>query len=159
MPAGGTVGAACGAVLYRAVNTLDSSFGYKNSRYADFGMVSARVDDVFNFIPARISFVLIAIAAVFTGLDGKNSIRVALRDHSRHASPNSGYAEAAYAGALNLQFGGETNYQGEIIHRPLIGDKSNNFQAGDILRASRLLFNTTVCTASLATLILFFYFL
>ena len=154
---GGAVGAACGAVLYRVVNTLDSSFGYKNTKYADFGLISARIDDIFNFIPARISFILIALASVFTGLDAKNAVQTAIRDHSKHASPNSGYSEAAFAGALGLQFGGETRYQGEIVTRPLIGTPKNEYQPSAIIQASRLLFNTTIFAASLATLILFFY--
>lgn len=152
----GVTGAACFAILYRAVNTLDSSFGYKNEKYRSFGMFSARIDDVFNFLPARLSLILIAFAALFTGLDWKKSICTGLRDHSNHASPNSGYSEAAFAGALSLRFGGETRYDNKIILRPYLGDKIKDFDSEDIKLASRLLFNTTLLTTLVMTVILFF---
>ena len=152
----GITGAACFAILYRAINTLDSSFGYKNEKYISFGMISAKIDDIFNFLPARLSIFIITIAAFFTGLNWKKSFTISLRDHSNHASPNSGYSEAAYAGALELQFGGETLYNDEIINRPILGDNGRTFEINDIVKASKLLFNTTLLATLAITLILFF---
>ena len=151
----GVTGAACFAILYRAVNTLDSSFGYKNEKYLNFGMVSAKIDDAFNFLPARLSIFIIAISAFFTGLNWKKSFIISLRDHSNHASPNSGYSEAAYAGALELQFGGDSLYNGNVITRPLLGDKSKNFEINDIVKASKLLFNSLLLATLTITLLLF----
>ncbi len=153
----GPVGGACAAVLYRTVNTLDSSFGYRNEKYLKFGMVSARLDDVFNFIPARLSLLLISLGALFSGLNWRAALTIGFTDHAQHASPNSGYSEAAFAGALGLQFGGTTEYQGKIIERPLLGKPIKDFAISDINHACSLLFNTVLLSVLLATLILFFY--
>ncbi len=152
----GTVGAACFAVFYRGVNTLDSSFGYKNERYTDFGLISARTDDVCNYIPARLSSLLIPAGAFFSGLNCSKALRISQRDHANHFSPNSGYSEAAFAGALGVQFGGATPYKDKIEERPVIGDRDKEFELEDITRASGLLLNTTLLTAVIITIILFF---
>jgi adenosylcobinamide-phosphate synthase len=107
------IGGAPLAMGYRAVNTLDSMIGYKNKKYADFGWAAARLDDVANYIPARISVVIIAVASMIRGQDPKATIETAKRFGRNHASPNSGWPEAAVAGALNLRLGG-TNYYGGI---------------------------------------------
>ncbi len=153
----GPVGGACAAILYRTVNTLDSSFGYRNEKYLEFGLISARLDDILNFIPARLSLLLISMGALFTGLPWRTAFTTGFADHAQHASPNSGYSEAAFAGALGLQFGGSTEYQGETIQRPLLGKTTKEFSISDIKIACRLMFNTVLLSVLLGTIILFFY--
>ena len=130
---------------YKAVNTLDSMLGYKNERYINFGTVSAKIDDVANFIPARITgFILIPAAAFFLGFDYKKSFKIFLRDRLNHASPNSAHGESAFAGALGVQFGGKTKYFGKVYDKPTIGDKLKDFELNDILRGRKLLYGTSV---------------
>jgi adenosylcobinamide-phosphate synthase len=109
-------------LAYKAVNTLDSMVGYKNERYLLFGRASARCDDLLNFIPARLTAVLMVIAAPFFGLHMKNSWRMMRRDGRNHSSPNSGFPEAAAAGALGVQLGGTNFYFGRPLEKPTIGD-------------------------------------
>ncbi|HSR36449.1 MAG TPA: adenosylcobinamide-phosphate synthase CbiB, partial [Desulfurivibrionaceae bacterium] len=99
---GGPIGVLC----YKAASTMDSMFGYKNERYREFGWAAARLDDLLNFVPARLTGLLIPVAAGFTGLDWRSSWRIFRRDRLNHASPNSGHSEAAVAGALGVQLGG-----------------------------------------------------
>src|SRR3972149_5524129 len=113
------------AMAYKAVNTLDSMVGHKNEKYVRFGWASARLDDLANYIPARISAILIPMASFLCGYGFKDSLRIACRDGRKHESPNSGIPEAAMAGALGVQLGGATTYQGEIIEKPFIGDAKN----------------------------------
>ncbi|MBI5875418.1 MAG: cobalamin biosynthesis protein CobD, partial [Deltaproteobacteria bacterium] len=115
------------AIAYKAVNTLDSMVGYKNEKYKNFGWFSARMDDTANFIPARITAVLMVIACFILRRDWKKSLKIIRRDARNHPSPNAGYPEAATAGALGLQLGGANYYFGEPHNRPLIGDKDNEF--------------------------------
>ena len=110
-----------GGMCYKAVNTMDSMVGYKNDRYLDFGRAAAKVDDVLNFLPARISGFLMCLAA-YLGFDGKNAFRIFFRDRKNHASPNSAHTEAACAGALGLQLGGTHDYFGKPVVKPTIGD-------------------------------------
>lgn len=152
----GIEGAAILATLYRTVNTLDSTYGYKNEKYLNFGRIPAKVDDLFNFIPARISLVFISIGALLSNLLFFKAFSIGIRDHGNHASPNSGYSEAAFAGALGLKFGGDTLYQGEITNRPELGDYTKNFSLSDISLACKLLINTTLTTTICYTVILLF---
>lgn len=110
------------AIAYKAVNTLDSMVGYKNERYLEFGWASARFDDLANFIPARLTAFLMVLAAPLCGLSGTGSWRVLRRDCRNHASPNSGFPEAAAAGALGVRLGGANRYFGRIVEKPTIGD-------------------------------------
>ncbi|WP_425060752.1 Cobalamin biosynthesis protein CobD [Sporomusa carbonis] len=110
------------ACLYRAVNTLDSMVGYKNEKYRDFGMVAARVDDVFNYIPARITGLLIVIAALLLGRDAGGALAAIRRDAAKHPSPNSGITEAGVAGALGVRLGGLNYYGGVASFRAHMGD-------------------------------------
>ncbi len=110
------------AMAYKAVNTLDSMVGYRNERYMRFGWASARLDDLANYIPARISFRLIAISSYICGKPVRECIHVATRDGHRHPSINSGIPEAAFAGALGVQLGGPSTYGGILSDKPLIGD-------------------------------------
>jgi adenosylcobinamide-phosphate synthase len=131
--------AALAAVGYKAVNTMDSMFGYKNERYLAFGWAAARLDDVCNFIPARLSGLLLAAASFPLGLDWKNAFRVFFRDRLCHASPNSGHSEAAAAGALGVQLGGVSIYFGSPVAKPTMGDKTRELTAADILLTNRLM--------------------
>ena len=130
--------------LYKGINTMDSMLGYKNDRYLYFGRCSAKLDDVANFIPARISGWLMALAAFTCGLDGKNAIRIYRRDRRNHASPNSAQTEAAMAGALDVQLAGNAYYFGKLYEKPTIGDPIRAVEIEDISRANRLLYGTAV---------------
>lgn len=131
--------AALAAIGYKAVNTMDSMFGYKNPRYLAFGWAAAKLDDVCNFIPARLSGLLLAAASFLLGLDWKSAFHVFFRDRLRHASPNSGHPEAAMAGALGVQLGGEAVYFGQTVVKPTIGKPTREPVAADIPRANRLM--------------------
>ena len=116
------------AMAYKAINTLDSMVGYKNEKYMDFGKFSAKVDDAVNFIPARITGILIVLASMILGYDYKNSLKIFIRDRKNHSSPNSAHSEASVAGALGVQFGGKVSYFGKEINKPTIGDKTKEFE-------------------------------
>lgn len=129
------------AMGYKAINTLDSMVGYKNERYTDFGMISAKIDDIANFIPARIAGgFIIPIGAFILRMDYKRAWKVFFRDRLNHSSPNSGNSEAAFAGALGVQFGGKTSYFGKIYDKPTIGDKLKHFEISDVKKGIRLLY-------------------
>ena len=129
------------AMGYKAINTLDSMVGYKNEKYMDFGMISAKIDDVANFIPARIAGgFIIPIGAFILRMDYKRAWKVFFRDRLNHSSPNSGNSEAAFAGALGVQFGGKTSYFGKVYDKPTIGDKLKHFGIPDVKKGIRLLY-------------------
>jgi len=131
------------AMGYKAINTLDSMVGYKNEKYKDFGYFSARVDDVANFIPARLTgILLIPVSAIFLRYDFKNSWKVFFRDRCNHASPNSAQSESAIAGALGVQFGGTTSYFGKMAQKPTIGDKIKEFELSDIKKNIKLMYGS-----------------
>lgn len=130
--------------FYKAVNTMDSMVGYKNERYLYFGRTAARLDDVLNFLPSRISAWLMILAAAFLGMDGKNAKRIYLRDRRNHASPNSAQTEAVMAGALRVQLAGDAWYFGELYKKPTIGDPFRAVEPEDIVRANRLMYLTSV---------------
>lgn len=137
--------AAVGAYLYKAVNTLDSMFGYKNERYIDFGKTSAKLDDLMNFIPARITGILIVPSAMILGLDWRNAWRIFRRDRLAHASPNSAHSEASFAGALGIQLGGPSSYFGKLLEKPTLGDPLHHPTAADISTSNTLLITSTLC--------------
>ena len=128
--------------LYKAVNTMDSMVGYKNDRYLNYGRTAAKLDDVVNYIPARISAALMIAAAYLPGkqFSGKDALRIFKRDRYNHASPNSAQTEAACAGALNLRLAGDASYFGKIVKKPYIGDDIRPVEAEDIARVN-VLFN------------------
>ncbi len=130
--------------LYKGVNTLDSMVGYKNDKYRYFGRVSARLDDVFNFIPAILSAWLMIAASALLGFDAKNAARIYKRDHKKHASPNSARTESVCAGALRVQLAGNAWYFGKLVEKPTIGDPLRPVERADIRRANRLMYGTTV---------------
>ncbi|PKN59670.1 MAG: cobalamin biosynthesis protein CobD, partial [Deltaproteobacteria bacterium HGW-Deltaproteobacteria-11] len=138
-----------GAILYKVVNTLDSTFGYKNERYREFGWASARTDDFANYIPARLTALLIPVAAAILGFKPLDAFRILFRDGRNHPSPNSGLAEAAVAGALGVQFGGLNYYFGRPSERPAIGDPLRIMNRQDIVRAISLMFAVLILSAVL----------
>ena len=130
--------------FYKAVNTMDSMIGYKNERYLYFGRGGAKLDDVMNYIPARISAYLM-IAAAFCGgkcYDGSRAYIIYKRDNRNHASPNSAQTESVCAGALGIQLAGDASYFGKLVHKPYIGDAVRRVEAEDIKRAGRLMYLT-----------------
>lgn len=130
--------------VYKAMNTMDSMLGYKNDKYMYFGRFAARLDDVVNFIPARISAYLM-IAAAFIGgrqFDGKNAYRIFKRDRFNHASPNSAQTESVCAGALRVQLAGDAVYFGKLVKKKYIGDGLREIEYEDIKRANRLMYIT-----------------
>ena len=141
------------AMAYKAINTLDSMVGYKNEKYMDFGKFSAKVDDAANFIPARITGILIVLASMILGYDYKNSLKIFIRDRKNHSSPNSGHAEAGVAGALGVQFGGKVSYFGKEINKPTIGDKIKDFELEDIRKNIRIMYVTSFFSLVIFSLI------
>ncbi len=139
-----------GAIVYKAVNTMDSMFGYKNERYRQFGFAAARLDDLANFIPARLSALLLMAASLIGGCNAAGAWRIWRRDHGCHASPNSGHSEAAAAGALGLQLGGASRYFGRVVVKPLIGDAIEDCQPRHIRAVIRLMYITAVIAVLLA---------
>lgn len=138
------------SMTYKAINTFDSMVGYKNEKYMDFGKFSAKLDDVANFIPARITGILIVIASMILGYDYENSLKIFIRDRKNHSSPNSGHAEAGVAGALGVQFGGRVSYFGKEVDKPVIGDKIKDFELEDIKKNIKIMY-----VASFLSLIVF----
>lgn len=132
--------------FYKSVNTLDSMVGYKNDRYLYFGRFSAKLDDVLNFIPARISGLLLVASSPLAGLDVKGAWRIFKRDRKNHASPNSAQTEAAAAGALGVQLAGDAWYFGKLYKKPTIGDALRPVGYEDIRRVNRLMY-AAVCLA------------
>ena len=141
------------SMTYKAINTFDSMVGYKNEKYMDFGKFSAKLDDVANFIPARITGILIVIGSIILGYDYKNSLKVFIRDRKNHSSPNSGHAEAGVAGALGVQFGGRVSYFGKEVDKPVIGDKIKDFELEDIKKNIKIMYITSFLSLAIFSLI------
>lgn len=133
------IGGAPLAMAYRATNTLDSMIGYKNEKYKDLGWASARLDDILNFIPARITGLLLIVASWLLRLDAKKAFTIIIRDAKLHPSPNSGIPESAVAGALQIQLGGTNYYKGIPSHRAVMGDSYRILQADDILKTVKMM--------------------
>ena len=137
------IGGAPLGVLYKSINTMDSMVGYKNDRYLYFGRAAAKLDDLVNFIPARLAGVLLCLAARPAGFDGRNAWRIFRRDRKNHKSPNSAHTEAAAAGALDVQLAGSSYYFGKLVEKPTIGDPLRPVEPADILRCNRLMYAGT----------------
>ena len=138
---------------FKAANTLDSMVGYLDAHYRDIGWSSAKLDDVLNYIPARLTALLMCISAWVCGLDGKNALRIVLRDHRNHKSPNCAWSEAAAAGALRVQLGGTHDYFGKPIEKPTIGDDDRPICCEDIGKTNRLLYGASVLMMALIVLL------
>lgn len=154
------VGGAPLGMLYKAANTMDSMVGYKNDRYLYFGRCAARLDDVLNFIPARLAGALMCLAAPFAGLDERDAWRIFRRDRKNHKSPNSAHTEAAAAGALHVQLAGPNYYFGKLVEKPTIGDDLRAVEPTDIRRVNRLMLAASAlgavlfCAVPLAAMLL-----
>lgn len=134
------IGGAPLAMVYKAVNTCDSMFGYKNDKYMDFGFVSAKLDDLFNYIPARLTGYFIVVASFILGLYYKESYKIYKRDRYNHTSPNSAHPEAAVAGALGVRLGGANYYFGKLVEKPTIGDNKEDIKIEHLYKTNRILF-------------------
>ena len=142
-----------GALSYRVINTMDAMWGYKNERFINFGKTAARLDDVLNYLPARITGVLICLCS---GLKGRfvsvfnaenpqsTAWQIMIRDHSKTASPNAGYPEAAMAGTLGIQLGGEASYFGKSVDKPTIGDNIREPESGDISKSLKIIAESVI---------------
>lgn len=138
------------AMAYKAVNTLDSMVGYKHPKYRAIGMVSARMDDLANFIPARISWLLLSAAAWMCRNNAIDALRIGWRDRYNHSSPNCGWSEATVAGALGIRLGGPNEYFGQRMDKPWLGEASREIAVGDISATIQLMW-----VASTLALLLF----
>jgi len=141
------------AMTYKAINTLDSMVGYKNEKYMDFGKFSAKIDDIANFIPARITGFLIVAASMILRYNYKNSLKIFIRDRKNHSSPNSAHAEASVAGALGVQFGGRVSYFGKEADKPTIGDKIKDFELEDIKKNIKIMYVASFLSLAIFSLI------
>jgi len=146
---------AVGGFFYKAVNTMDSMIGYNNDTYRYFGTAAARLDDIVNFIPARVSASAMIAAAFILKMDYRNAAKIFKRDRYNHKSPNSAQTEAVCAGALGLELAGDAYYFGRLVHKPTIGDAKRVIEAEDINRACRLLYITGILVFLLGEGILF----
>ena len=140
---------AAGGFFYKSINTMDSMLGYKNEKYLYFGRAAARTDDVVNYIPARLSAVLMIAACPLCRLDGKNARRIFRRDRYKHASPNAAQTESTVAGALGVRLAGDAVYGGVVKKKEFIGDPVREIEPYDITRAGRLMY---VASALMLTL-------
>ncbi len=133
------IGGAPLAMAYKMVNTLDSMVGYKNERYIRFGKTAARIDDIANFLPARLCVPIIALSAEILSSKGKDAWDTAVKEGPNHLSPNAGYSEAAFAGALGVKLGGPNYYHGQLVEKPYIGQRCKDAQTADIDRANLMM--------------------
>ena len=138
------LGGAVGGFFYKAANTMDSMIGYQNEKYKDLGRFAAKLDDVLNFIPSRLTALLMAAVCPILRFDGANAFRIWKRDRRKHASPNSAQTESACAGALHLQLAGDAWYFGELHRKPYIGDNDRQIEPDDIRRANRLMYGASI---------------
>ncbi|MBR0173660.1 MAG: cobalamin biosynthesis protein CobD [Lachnospiraceae bacterium] len=138
------IGGAPLALLYKAVNTMDSMVGYRNERYEHFGRCAAKTDDAFNFIPSRIAALFFVLSAGLTGFSARDAYRIRKRDANKHASPNAGQTEAACAGALGVRLGGDAVYFGKLHEKAFLGDATHPCEAEDIVRANRMMYTAGV---------------
>lgn len=138
------IGGAPLGFLYKSVNTMDSMLGYKNEKYLYFGRIPAKMDDIFNYIPSRLTALFMVVAAWICGMDAGNAWRMWRRDNRKHASPNSAQTEAACAGALRVRLAGDAYYFGRLHKKDYIGDDLRPIEPDDINRAGRLMYVTAV---------------
>ena len=141
------------AFAYKAINTLDSMTGYQNKRYRDFGRAGAKLDDIANYIPARLGGVLISLGAFFFKKDGKNAFRVMFRDGRKYHSPNAGLPQGAMAGALGIRLGGINYYRGKKTVKPYLGSSKRKLSLVHIKESINLMYLTSVLTLILGLLI------
>ena len=139
--------------FYKAVNTMDSMIGYKNEKYMNFGRFAAKLDDVVNYLPARISAYQMILSSFFLRYDYKNAFKIYKRDRYNHASPNSAQTESVCAGALDIQLAGNAYYFGKLYEKPTIGDNIREINYDDIKKANRLLYCTSFISIVIISII------
>lgn len=142
------IGGAPGAMLYKIVNTMDSMLGYMNEKYRHIGFFPAKTDDIFNFIPARMTGILMNLSSLLR-FDALRGFKVMIRDRKNHKSPNCAYPEGAAAGLLGVQLGGDNSYFGEIVRKPRIGDSLRQLEREDIRRAIEIMFRVEILMVAL----------
>lgn len=146
-------------LIYKAANTMDSMVGYHNDKYENYGYYAAKTDDVLNFVPSRITAILVIFSAyIRKGFDANEALRIWKRDRFNHKSPNSAQSEAAFAGAMGLRFGGGAFYFGKWVEKPFIGDEYRVIEKGDVKRSIKLLYTASltgivICMAVIYTVI------
>lgn len=140
-------------MAFKAASTLDSMIGYLDEKYRDVGWFAARADDVWNYLPARITALLMCLCAFPLGYDGRGAFRIVMRDHANHLSPNCAWPESAAAGALGVQLGGDHQYFGKTVHKPTIGDDTRPPEGLDIHRVNRLMFASAGLMLALIALV------
>lgn len=152
------IGGASLGMLYKAINTMDSMLGYKDEKYLYIGRIAAKMDDLVNYIPARISAIVMVLASFLCGLDWKNGWKIFLRDRYNHSSPNSAQTEAVCAGALDIQLAGDAWYFGKLYKKPYIGEPIRSIRIEDICQTNRLMYVTAIVTMIIfGTIKLLFY--
>ena len=147
------IGGAPLAFLYKGINTMDSLVGYKNDKFLYFGRCAAKLDDLANLIPARITGLVMILASYFLNLNAKGAWKIFWRDRYNHLSPNSAMTESVTAGALNIQLGGDHFYFGKLVHKDTIGDNIRQVVPEDIVAANNLLYMTAVISLLLFSLV------
>lgn len=152
------IGGAPLAMAYKAINTLDSTVGYKNDKYKDIGFASAKIDDIANFIPARISSILMAIGSFILKYNYKDALKISIRDRKNHKSPNCAYPEGSVAGALGIQLGGTNIYFGKAVYKPTIGDKHREIEVDDIVKTNKIMYATSITSIVVFTIIFKFLY-
>lgn len=144
--------------FYKAANTMDSMIGYTNEKYADIGRFAAKLDDVLNFIPSRLTALAMIFSAYLLKFDGKNAARIWKRDRRKHASPNSAQTESVCAGALDIRLAGDAYYFGELHKKEFIGDDIRKPESDDIRRANRLMYCSSVIVLVIGAVLRAFIF-
>ena len=147
----GFIGRAPLAMAYKAVNTLDSTVGYKNDKYYYLGFASAKIDDIANYIPARLGVILLPLGSLFTGFNFKDALKIGIRDRKNHKSPNCAFSEGAVAGALGIQLGGTNVYFGKEVYKPTIGDKTREIEIEDIVRTNKIMYSSSIISIIIFT--------
>ena len=147
------IGGAPMGFFYKAINTMDSMVGYKNEKYMNFGRFAAKLDDVVNYLPARISAYQMILSSFFLRYDYKNAFKIYKRDRYNHASPNSAQTESVCAGALDVQLAGNAYYFGKLYEKPTIGDDIREINYDDIKKANRLLYCTSIISIVIISVI------
>lgn len=147
------IGGAPLAFLYKMVNTMDSMLGYLNEKYRSIGFFPAKTDDAFNFLPSRLTGIIMCLSSVFR-FNVSEGFRIMIRDRKNHKSPNCAYPEGAVAGLLGVQLGGDNTYFGEVMKKPKIGDKVRDLEKDDIKRTIEIMYRTEILTAFLYFILL-----
>lgn len=149
------IGGAPLAMAYKMVNTLDSMIGYKNEKYMDFGKTAARIDDIANYIPARLSVLVIGLAAQMLSKKGSCVIKTAFKEGANHTSPNAGLPEASFSGSMGVKLGGPGYYHGKLVSKPFIGTKFTEPEPGHIKKACELMILSSILWTGILSLLTF----